>query len=116
MSNVTTLVRTYFAIWNETDPAVRQTLIADAWAEDARYVDPLLDISGRAGVEAMVAGFQQQFPLVMFRQIGETEAHHDRIRFSWELVPAGSDTVIAAGTDVAVIADGRLRSVTGFFD
>ncbi len=116
MSNVNELVTTYFAIWNETDPAARQKLIADAWAEDATYVDPMFDADGHAGVEAMVTGFRQQFPLLAFRQIGETEAHHDRIRFSWELVPAGGGDVIAAGTDVAVIENGRLRSVTGFFD
>lgn len=116
MSNVNELVSTYFAIWNETDPVARQKLIADAWAEDATYVDPMFDADGHAGIEAMVAGFRQQFPLLAFRQIGETEAHHDRIRFCWELVPAGGGDVIAAGTDVAVIENGRLRSVTGFFD
>jgi hypothetical protein len=115
-STVNELVSTYFAIWNEVDPAARQRLIADAWTNDAAYVDPMFAAEGHAGIEAMVAGFRQQFPLLTFRQIGETEAHHDRIRFSWELVPAGGGDVIAAGTDVAVIENDRLRAVTGFFD
>ena len=114
--NVTELVDAYFAIWNETDPAARQQLIATAWSDDATYTDPMFDVAGHAGIEAMVAGFRGQFPLLAFRQIGEAEAHHDRVRFSWELTPAGGGEVIAAGTDVAVIADGRLQSVTGFFD
>jgi hypothetical protein len=116
MESTADLVRAYLAIWNEADAAARQAQIARTWTDDATYTDPLFDVAGHEGIEAMIAGFHAQFPGVTFRQIGEIEAHHDRVRFSWELVPAGGDTVIAAGTDVGVIEDGRLRSVTGFFD
>jgi hypothetical protein len=37
------------------------------------------------------------------------------VRFSWELGPDGADP-LAGGLDVGVIADGRLRSITGFLD
>jgi hypothetical protein len=44
------------------------------------------------------------------------DAHHDRVRWSWELAtPEGP--AIATGVDFAVLAeDGRLREVVGFFE
>lgn len=113
--NAHDLARDYIALWNETGADTRREMIRDTWTEDATYTDPMFEASGHEGIDALVAGFQQQFPGVAFRPIGETEAHHDRARFSWELVTPGGD-VIAAGTDVAVIRSGRLQMVTGFFD
>jgi hypothetical protein len=40
MSDVTTTVDTYLAMWNETDPTRRAEHIERAWTGDGRYVDP----------------------------------------------------------------------------
>ena len=105
----------YFGMWNETDPAQRATLIRLAWAEDGRYADPLLEAGGHEALDSMVAGVQQQFPGHTFRRTGEIDAHHNCLRFAWEL--RGPDgAVVVAGIDVAIVgSDGRLQSVTGFF-
>ena len=115
MSDVTTIVDTYFAMWNETDPAARSKYIEQAWAADARYVDPLLEADGHDGLSQMVDGVHAQFPGHRFRRLSGVDAHHDRVRFAWDLVaPDGAVTV--AGIDVGELADdGRLRSITGFF-
>lgn len=111
-----TIVDTYFAIWNETEAIRRRDLIGHAWADDCRYTDPVAEVEGPDGIEAMVSGFQEQFPGLRFERTGEVEAHHDRLRFTWDLLAPGGER-IAAGTDVAVVAaDGRLRDVIGFFD
>lgn len=115
MFTVNDLARNYLTIWNETDADIRRALIFETWVDTASYVDPMFDVSGHDGIDAMVAGFQEQFPGLTFRQIGDAERHHDRVRFQWELVTAGND-VVAAGTDVGVIEAGRFRSITGFFD
>lgn len=115
MSTAHDLARNYLAIWNEADPGTRRELIERTWTADATYTDPMFEATGHDGIDALVGGFQQQFPGVTFRQVGETEAHHDRARFSWELTTPAGD-VIAAGTDVAVIRSGQLQMVTGFFD
>lgn len=115
MSNAQDLARTYLAIWNETNADTRREMIRKTWVADATYIDPMFEATGHEGIDALVAGFQQQFPGLTFRGIGETEAHHDRARFSWELVTPAGD-VIAAGTDVVVIRSGQLQTVTGFFD
>lgn len=115
MSTITDLVDRYLASWNETDARRRRELIAGVWTENASYVDPLMQGDGRDAIEAMIAAVQTKFPAHRFSRLGEVDAHNDRIRFAWELTPEGGEP-IAAGTDFAVLANGRLQSVTGFLD
>ena len=35
MTNTAQIADRYIAVWNETDPALRRTLLADGWAENA---------------------------------------------------------------------------------
>jgi hypothetical protein len=111
-----TVVERYFAAWNETNAERRRALIAQTWADDASYLDPLMQGQGHVGIDAMIAAVQDRFAAHRFHQIGAVDAHHERIRFSWELAPEGG-TAIVAGTDFGVVAaDGRLQSITGFLD
>jgi hypothetical protein len=113
--NTDTIVDGYFAMWNETDPARRRAAIANAFAPDALYVDPLFSAEGAEALDAMVATVHEKYPGHRFRQTSEVQQHNGRARWEWEF--AGEDgTVIAAGEDFAVLAsDGKLREVTGFF-
>ncbi|MDQ2655417.1 MAG: nuclear transport factor 2 family protein [Chloroflexota bacterium] len=114
-TDTTQLVESYIAIWNETDAAARKALIADTWAEDASYTDPLADVTGHDGIDGLVAAVQAQFSGFVFRKRGEVDAHHAFVRFSWAAGPADGEAVIA-GTDVALVGEGRLRRVVGFLD
>lgn len=115
MSDVTTLVDTYLAMWNETDPAHRAKHIALAWTDGGRYVDPLLEADGYVALSDMVAGVQARFPGHRFRRVSGVDVHHGELRFAWELV-APDGTVVVKGIDVGGLApDGRLRRITGFF-
>ena len=118
MDGIKPVVDRYIEIWNETDPIRRRALIALTWTEDAIYLDPLMSGEGTDEIDAMIQAAQERVPPGhRFRRTGEVDDHHDRVRFSWELVPDGSDERLAAGTDVAqVAADGRLKEVTGFLD
>lgn len=115
MSDVTTIVDTYLAAWNETDGKARARLIEQAWARDGRYVDPLLAADGHAAIGEMVAAVHSKFPGHRFRRTSGVDAHNGHVRFGWELAaPDGAITV--AGVDVGEIgADGRLARITGFF-
>jgi hypothetical protein len=115
MSDVTSTVETYLAMWNETDPARRSQHIERAWTGDGRYVDPMLEAEGHAALGAMVAGVQAKFPGHRFRRVSGVDVHHDELRFGWEL--RGPDgAVVVNGIDVGALApDGRLRRITGFF-
>jgi hypothetical protein len=103
-------------MWNETDPERRRSIIEQTWTADASYVDPHAEVSGADGLDALVAAVQEQVPGHRFVLASGPEGHHDRARFTWQLVGESGDPV-ATGTDVAVIAgDGRLRDVTGFLE
>jgi hypothetical protein len=114
-SDVTATVDGYLSAWNEEDPARRAALIAQVWTEDGRLVDPPMTGEGRDGISAVAEALQAQFAGHRFRRASGVDAHHDRLRFAWELV--GPDGAVAiTGLDVGELAgDGRLRRITGFF-
>src|SRR5271154_4274271 len=70
------LIERYIASWNETDPALRRTLLDGLWAESASYIDPLAEASGRDQIDAVIAAAQAQFPGLRFTLIGPVDAHH----------------------------------------
>jgi hypothetical protein len=116
VQEITTLIDRYIEMWNEGDPERRRALVAQVVTEDADYLDPLTAGSGPDGIDAMIAGAQGQFPGHRFVLVAGPDLHHDRVRFSWVLVPDGGEPV-ATGYDFATVAaDGRLRSVTGFLE
>lgn len=111
------LVDRYLAAWNATEAGARQAMIESAWAEQGSYRDPALAAEGHAAIGGMVAAVQQRFPGHAFRRTGPIDAHNNRMRFAWELAPEGGGAPAVRGVDFAVVApDGRLASVTGFFD
>lgn len=110
------IIRKYIACWNETDPSQRRELIEKLWAADGRYTDPMADLTGRAEIDAGVAGAQQMFPGMVFSLAGAVDSNHNQARFSWHLGPEGGEPVVI-GFDVAVVNDdGQLASVHGFLD
>ena len=112
----TSIVDRYVAAWNATDTETRRDLIAGAFTEDGRYVDPVMKSEGHSGIDAMLAGVQQQFPGFTLRRTGPVDAHNGLLRFAWELGPDGAEAPVA-GIDIGVVAaDGRLSAVTGFLD
>ena len=115
MADVNAVVDGYIAMWNETSPERRRAIIADVWTHDASYLDPMMEGEGHAGIDAMVAGAQQQFPGHRFELSQGPDAHHDRVRFAWELGQEGGSP-LAGGVDFGVLAGDRLEAITGFLD
>ena len=110
------LIGTYLETWNETDPVRRQKLIAEVFADDAQYTDPLAEVRGRSAIDALIGAVQEQFPGFVFTPAGPVDVHHQQARFTWGLGPEGAEPVVI-GFDVAVTdEDGRIASVHGFLD
>ena len=107
-------IDTYFAMWNEGDRAKRLDLIAQAWTAEGHYVDPLSDVTGPDGLADMVDGVRAQFPGATLQRTTDIDAHHNVVKFGWSATGADG-AVIVAGTDVGVLADGRLAAIAGFF-
>ena len=104
MPATTDLADRYLATWNETDPAARRAAVDDLFSPTARYTDPLADAEGRRAIEATIAAVQERFPGFAFRLLGSVDAHHDQLRFAWELGPDG-----AGGPDRGLRRRGRRR-------
>ena len=113
--DLTSTIDTYLAAWSEPDAERRASLVERVWAPDGRLVDPPLEGVGHAGIGDMGVALQTHYPGHTFRRTSGVDAHHDQLRFAWELVgPDGS--VALTGLDVGeVAADGRLRRIAGFF-
>jgi hypothetical protein len=110
-------VTRYFAAWNAREPEARVRAVADAWAPQGGYTDPLADVRGHEGIVAVVAAAQARFPGFVFRLTGAVDGHHDTARFSWELVSEADGSAPVAGSDVITLdAEGRITSVLGFLD
>jgi SnoaL-like protein len=116
MTDVQRLIDRYIDVWNATDPQMRRELIAEVFAEDAAYTDPLAAVRGRDAIDQFVAAAQAQFAGLKFSLGGPIDAHHDQARFQWHLTAPGMAEPVAIGFDVAVFGDGRLRQVYGFLD
>jgi hypothetical protein len=118
MTNTISLdsVTFYLDAWNNTDPDARAEAVAAVFTEDARYVDPLADVTGHEAIAALIGGVQQQFPGFVFRPVGEPVAHHDVVRFSWGLGPDGEEPPVIGSDSVVRAADGRVCLVLGFLD
>lgn len=106
----------YLAVWNEADDARRQEAITGGWADDARYVDPMMNGDGHGGIGTMIAGARAHFPGHSFALRGTPDGHGPWVRFSWDLAPEGGEPV-AGGTDMVKLdGTGRIESVVGFLD
>jgi len=117
MQDTSTIVDRYFAVWNEPDAEKRRGMIAETWSADADYRDPRLAGDGHDGIDAMVALVHEHYPGYRFRLAGPVDSHNDRLRFAWQLNGPNDGPAAFSGVDFAVVGeDGRLRSVTGFFD
>lgn len=116
MSDLTETVDRYLSAWNEPDPVRRAGIVAQVWAQDGRLVDPPMEAASHRGISDMHGTLQEQFPGHSFRRTSGVDAHHDAVRFAWEMVSDADGTVVLAGLDVGQLTDdGRLSRITGFF-
>jgi hypothetical protein len=110
------VIARYLDCWNETDPVARRKAIEDVWAPDCEYIDPLVEVRGRAQIDAVIAAAQSQFPGLVFTPAGSVDAHHRQARFRWALGPEGGESLVE-GFDVAVMDDqNKITAVLGFLD
>ena len=118
MSNVTQVVESYIAAWNERDTVRRRELLAKTWTEGGSYVDPHRGGTGYEQLSAMIQTVQDAFaPPYRFRLKSSVDEYGDRVRFQWEAGGIKDAPLHFVGTDFAILAsDGRFQSVTGFVD
>jgi len=108
--STTDLIRAYLDIWNERDSAARETLMKSVLTEDSLYADPdYASLRGHDALSEAIGRAQERFGDPRFTLDTVIGAHHDRALFTWRL------GTIATGYDLVEFAEGRIRTVVGFF-
>jgi hypothetical protein len=104
----------YAGIWS-SELTVRASELEACLSDQCSYCDANGLIEGREALSAYMGGFQQNLKGGKF-EILSVIHHHDRMLAEWRLLgPSGA--VLQTGRSFAIVAgDGRLRSITGFFD
>jgi hypothetical protein len=117
MADFAKIVDNYLAAWNEGDDEARAKLVGEVFTADATYTDPLAEVAGREGINALIGAARGQFPGMVFSSGGPVDQHHDIARFTWHLGPEGAAEPLVIGFDVAKVdAEGRIATVFGFLD
>jgi hypothetical protein len=108
------MIDAYFDAWNTTDADERRSFVERTYVPDAHLVDPLVDVTGHDQLVELFTNFHVTYAGHSFRQAGGVDAHHDLVRWGWEMLDA-SGNVVLDGLDVALVAEGRISYVAGFF-
>src|SRR5262245_16789027 len=82
------IVANYFAAWNTQTAAARAAAVAATYAENAHIADPLIEATGHEQLTAVFTQFHQAYAGCQFRQVGDIDAHHDLMRWGWEMFDA----------------------------
>jgi SnoaL-like domain len=105
----------YVAAWNEADAGARLKILEDCWAEDAVYVDPNVELKGRAALSERISTVQASRPGARIEMMSGIDLHHNVVRFLWRLVHADGSTGDISIDFGEVDAAGRLTKIAGFF-
>jgi SnoaL-like protein len=108
-------VMAYVQAWNEPDAAVRMSLLERCWADDAVYLDPTVELRGRAALVAHITKVQASRPGAYLEMMSGIDLHHNVVRFLWRQVRADGSTAPVSIDFGEVDAAGRLTKIVGFF-
>jgi hypothetical protein len=112
--DITTVVKRYIETWNVVDGDERRAVIEELFTEDVEYADPNVQTEGRAALDAYIAETQKQLAGGVFALASEVSAHHNLVRFSWQVGPADG-APLAVGHDFIAVQSGKVRRLYGFF-
>jgi len=107
------LVDRYLAIWSEPDAQRRREGITELWAEDGVQFTSSREIRGYQALVERVGAAYEQFVKTggfLFRLSSDVDAHHNAVKFAWEMVPVAGGEAAAVGTIFFLLSDdGRIR-------
>jgi len=108
------MVSRYVAMWHETDAEARRRTIAGLWApQGANYLKSAA-YHGHAEIEARVTSSHEKNIVQggnRFRARPGVQVVQNAVLLTWEMLPQGSDTVLAVGHEFFILDDeGRILS------
>jgi hypothetical protein len=125
MTDTTTLIDDYVAMWNEPDATTRRQRVHDLWAPNGRQVlappqpildlarplgfpSPTLDVGGREDLEFRVTRAYEEFVAggqYFFRTRANRGRLDDVVLISWEMVDTATSEPVGGGIDVLMLDD-----------
>lgn len=114
-ANIEELIDRYFDSLNETDNKRRYDLTRQVWAEKGKFGTPYGEVEGHDAINTLAEGVQKRFPNAKVRRTSKIDGFGKYLRWSFTLSQADGKPILG-GVDFAIIADGKLQLVMGFFD
>jgi len=109
------IIAAYTEAWNAPDDQSSRAKLKDVWRDESSYTDPTVTVTGVESLVRHIAGVRTRRPNTRIVLTSAIDAHHDVLRFSWQRVNADNSLVVG-GIDVAIIEDGYIVKMIGFFD
>ena len=109
------LINRYFDSLNETNEKRRRELTKQVWAEKGKFGTPYGEVAGQEAIETLIAGVQKRFRNSIVRRTTKIDGFGNYLRWGFTL-SAADGTPILSGVDFAIIENGKLQLVMGFFD
>lgn len=100
------LVARYVAVWNEADRGQRRRRVADLWDDTAIRYNHTSRQAGSSEIAHAVEATYERFGANgrRFRPIANTVvAHHDALKFSWEMFVVDTGEIDSVGTTFLVL-------------
>ena len=118
MSDIGDKIEKYVASWSEPDAQVRKTILAELWAPDAVYKNPIAEFHGLQGIEDAVTEAYDAFATQGYTfRVAKLDTNHEAVRYTWEMTPAGADEPQVIGTQVVTLdEEGRMQRDFQFVD
>lgn len=91
-------------------------LIEEVWQKDGIFAYPGTEVQGFSAIITDVVKVQKKYPNAIVRRTSDIEIIENKyVRFNWEFGVPKAELLIK-GHDFAIIADGKLKLVVGYFD
>ncbi len=105
----------YWTAWNEPDVSALAAHLARAVTATVEWNDPRDSFAGIDALETNMRELRTTKPQYRFRIVSEIDAHHDRLRYRWDMIK--DHRTLMQGLDVVTLCQtsGLIERVDGFF-
>jgi hypothetical protein len=105
----------YWTAWNEADVTRIPHHLVGAVTDNVEWSDPRDSFVGISELEQAILRLRTSKPDYAFVIASEIDAHHDRLRYRWDMVRHGR--TLMEGLDVVTLEprSGLIARVDGFF-
>lgn len=111
----TLLLRNLYEVFGEIDSARRRAAIDEIFHEDAVFYEPKGAYRGRDEINRIAGVIKAGHPDFQYKLLSQPEARGDSGRVRWVEGSPGNPPEVA-GTDFAIVSDGKIAAIYLFFD